>query len=174
MARKVLILNSDYRALSVCGVHKAFLLVYLNKAEVVSHAENQFLRSISRSFQMPSVIRLTEYVHIPYKGVMLNRQNLFKRDNNRCVYCGVKHDLTLDHVQPRSRGGKTVWTNLVTACKACNSRKGDRTPEEAKMPLPYRPFKPSFIVFLREFADMGDETWYPYLQAAMNANDYAR
>jgi 5-methylcytosine-specific restriction endonuclease McrA len=67
---------------------------------------------------------------------------------------------------PRSRGGKTTWTNLVTACKRCNARKGDYTPEEANMRLPYRPFKPSFVVFLREFSGLGDESWKPYLQNA--------
>ena len=168
MGRKVLILNSDFRALTICSVNKAFLLVYMNKAEVVNKVENQYLRTISRSFDMPSVIRLYSYVNMPYKGVMLNRQNVFKRDGNLCVYCGVREELTLDHVMPRSRGGKTNWTNLVTACKKCNAKKGDYTPEEAGMRLPYKPFKPSFVVFLREFSGVADEHWKQFLQSKEN------
>jgi 5-methylcytosine-specific restriction endonuclease McrA len=164
MARKVLVLNSDYRALTVCSVYKAFLLVFLDKAEVVNQVENIYLRSVSQSFPMPSVIRLYNYVNMPYKSVMLNRHNIFKRDGHRCVYCNSREDLTIDHVMPRSRGGKTKWTNLVTACKKCNARKGDYTPEEAGMKLPYAPFKPSFVVFLRDFSGIGDDTWKPYLQ----------
>ncbi len=163
MARKVLVLNADFRALAVCTVSKAFLLVYLEKAEIVNKAENVFLRTVNRTFDMPSVIRLVNYVNVPYRGVMLSRQNIFKRDAGTCVYCGTTKDLTLDHVLPRSRGGKTSWTNLVTACKRCNSRKGDLTPDEANMPLPYKPFRPSFVVFLREFSGMGDDSWQPFL-----------
>ena len=164
MPSKVLVLNSDYRALTVCSVYKAFLLVYLQKAEVVDKVDNSFLRSVSQSFPLPSVIRLFGYVNMPYKSVMLNRHNIFKRDGHTCVYCGSKENLTIDHVLPRSRGGKTKWTNLVTACKKCNAQKGDYTPEEADMPLPYQPYKPSFVVFLRDFSGMGDESWSPYLQ----------
>ncbi len=99
---------------------------------------------------MPSVIRLNRYVNAPYKGVSLTRQNVFKRDNFECQYCGTRRDLTLDHVMPSSRGGAHTWTNLVTACKRCNARKGDFTPEEAQMTLPRKPYKPSYSLFLRD------------------------
>lgn len=164
MGRRVLVLNSDFQALTVCSVYKAFVLVYLQKAEVVDSVEHQFLRSVSQFYQMPSIIRLTHYVRMPYKSVMLSRQNIFKRDKHKCLYCGIDDNLTLDHVLPRSRGGKTSWTNLVTACKRCNSKKGDFTPEEARMPLPYKPYKPSYMVFLHEFSGGGDASWLPYLQ----------
>jgi 5-methylcytosine-specific restriction endonuclease McrA len=164
MGRKVLVLNADYRALTVCSVSKAFLLVYMNKAEVVRKVENEFLRSVTQLLVMPSVIRLFSYVSVPYKGVMLSRQNIFRRDGHRCLYCGSREDLTLDHVLPRSRGGKTSWQNLATACKRCNSKKGDFTPEEANMRLPYQPFKPSFVVFLKEFAGKNNDHWTPFLQ----------
>jgi 5-methylcytosine-specific restriction endonuclease McrA len=75
----------------------------------------------------------------------VNRQRIFKRDQNECVYCGSKKDLTIDHVQPRSRGGKNTWTNLVTCCSKCNIKKGNKTPEEAKMTLRRKPFEPTFI-----------------------------
>ncbi len=165
-SKKVLILNADYRAFSVCSVYKAFLLVYLEKAEVVKKAENGVLRTVNRVYDMPSIIKLNQYVNIPYKGVIMTRQNIFKRDGNQCVYCSSKDSLTLDHVLPRSRGGGSNWTNLVTACKTCNSKKGDFLPEEIGMILPYKPFKPSFIMFLRDFSGLGDDSWMPYLQVS--------
>ncbi|MES2734607.1 MAG: HNH endonuclease [Bacteroidota bacterium] len=171
MGRKVLILNQDYSALTVCTVPKAFILVYLKKAELVSEASDLQLRSVSHTFPMPSVIRLFNYVHLPYKGVMLTRQNVFKRDGHRCQYCGMGEELTLDHVVPRSRGGQSKWDNLTTACKRCNSRKGDYTPEEARMHLTSKPFKPSFVMFLRDFSGPVDEKWQPYLSRKMKILD---
>ncbi len=163
MGRKVLVLNADYSAISVCTVPKAFLLVYLNKAELLKNDERVRLRTVSTSYPLPSVIKLHQYVKVPYKGVVLNRQNIFKRDGNKCAYCGSNRDLTLDHVIPKSRGGKTNWDNLITACKRCNGKKGDFTPEEAQMPLSKRPFKPTFIMFLRDFSGTASEKWAPYL-----------
>jgi hypothetical protein len=163
MGRKVLVLNQDYTALTICSVPKAFLLVYLKKADLVADSATEKLRSISESFPMPSVIRLHKYVYLPYRGVMLTRQNIFRRDGHRCQYCGTTEELTLDHVQPKSRGGRSSWDNLTTACKRCNSRKGDYTPEEANMPLRQRPFKPSFIMFLRDYSGTMDESWLPFL-----------
>ncbi|WP_026999092.1 HNH endonuclease [Eisenibacter elegans] len=162
-SRKVLILNQDYSALTVCSVQKAFILVYLDKAELVSAADDYELHTISVAYPLPSIIRLMKYVHLPYRGVMLNRHNIFRRDHHQCQYCGAVKDLTLDHVLPRSRGGRSSWENLVTACKRCNSRKGDLTPEEANMPLRKKPFKPSFVMFLRDFSGQISEDWKPYL-----------
>ncbi|MCS6824151.1 MAG: HNH endonuclease [Cytophagaceae bacterium] len=163
MGKKVLVLNQDYRAITVCSAQRAFLLIYMQKAEAISSAKGLYLRTVSKSYPLPSIIRLNQYVHVPYKGVVLSRQNIFKRDNYQCQYCGATTDLTLDHVLPRSRGGLTSWDNLVTACKQCNSRKGDYTPEEAQMPLRRKPFKPSFFMFLRDFSGVIDEEWMPYL-----------
>ena len=120
MGEKVLVLNADFRAMSICSAQKAFILVFLDKAEVVKKAENVFFRTINKVFPIPSVIRLRDYVNVPFRGVLLNRNNIFRRDLNMCVYCGANKDLTLDHVLPKSRGGKTSWQNLVTACKKCN------------------------------------------------------
>lgn len=161
--QKVLVLNADFRALSVCSSTKAFLLVYLKKAEIVNAVKGRRLRTVDKSFPMPSVIRLLRYVNMPYRGVMLSRQNIFKRDAHQCLYCGDKNNLTLDHVLPRSRGGKTSWTNLVTACQTCNSKKGDRLPKEAGLELPYEPFRPSFVMFLKEFSRIGEESWQDFL-----------
>lgn len=163
MSRKVLVLNQDYSAFSICSVPKAFLLVFLKKADLVCEDANEKLHSISQTFSLPSVIRLHRYVYLPYKGMMLSRQNIFKRDGNHCQYCGATSHLTLDHVYPKSRGGKTSWDNLVTACKNCNAKKGDLTPEEAKMPLKMKPYKPSFIMFLRDFSGNVEENWLPFI-----------
>lgn len=165
LGRKVLILNADFRAMAVCSVQKAFMLVFLQKAEIVHRAEDAILRTVSRSYPMPSVIRLLSYAPVPYKGVMMNRQNIYKRDGHNCQYCGSRDNLTLDHVLPSSRGGKSSWTNLVTACRRCNSLKGDRTPEEANMLLRQKPYRPSFVVFLREFMK-SDKSWDVFLKNA--------
>ncbi len=163
MSHKVLVLNQDYSALTICSVPKAFLLVYLHKADLICESSTEKLHSISQSFPLPSVIRLHRYVYLPFRGIMLTRQNIFKRDLGKCQYCTSSLDLTLDHVLPRSRGGKTSWDNLTTACKKCNSKKGDQTPEEAKMFLKNKPFKPSFIMFLRDFSGALEESWIPFL-----------
>ncbi len=163
MGRKVLVLNQDYSALTVCSVPKAFLLVYLKKADMVAESEHEKLRSITESFPFPSVIRLHKYVYMPYRGVMLSRQNIFRRDGNRCQYCGSYDNLTLDHVMPKSRGGRTSWDNLISACRRCNAKKGDFTPEEAQMPLKVKPFKPSFVMFLRDCSGTLEDSWLPFI-----------
>jgi 5-methylcytosine-specific restriction endonuclease McrA len=75
----------------------------------------------------------------------VNRQKVFKRDEYQCVYCGSQKELTIDHVQPRSRGGRNTWTNLVTCCSKCNHKKGNKTPEEANMKLRRKPYEPTFV-----------------------------
>ena len=165
MSRKVLVLNQDYSALAVCSMPKAFLLVFLNKADLVAASTTEKLHSITQTFPYPSVIRLNRYVYFPYKGVVLTRQNIFKRDGNRCQYCGTSDHLTLDHVIPKSRQGRTSWDNLTTACQYCNSKKSDKTPEEAGMQLIRQPFKPSFVMFLRNFSGILDNQWMPFVGA---------
>ena len=165
MNRKVLVLNQDYSPISVCTIQRAFLLNYLNKSELVEPANGYKLHSVSQTFPMPAVIRLNKYVNVPYKGVPLTRQNVFKRDAGRCQYCQSARDLTLDHVVPRSKGGKTHWTNLVTACRRCNTIKGDRTPEQAAMTLREKPVKPGYLLFLKKHSGLHCDEWEPYLQA---------
>jgi 5-methylcytosine-specific restriction endonuclease McrA len=118
---------------------------------------------------MPAVIRLHQYIHIPYRGVVLTRQNIFKRDEFKCQYCASVKDLTLDHVIPRSRGGKSTWKNLITACKLCNAKKGNFTPQEAGMYLSQLPYKPSYIIFLRDFSGMIRDEWKPYLEVGISS-----
>lgn len=170
MKRKVLVLNQDYQPISVCNVQRGFLLVFLNKAELLSEVEHHALRTVTRCYPMPSVIKLHNYVHIPYKGVVLTRQNIFKRDGFECQYCGNEENLTIDHVVPRSKKGKSTWKNLVTACKTCNSVKGDYSPEEAGLNLKAAPFKPSYVIFLRDFSGYKYEEWMPFLKLSVNGH----
>lgn len=160
----VLVLNQDYSPLTICSLQRAFLLVYLDKAELLDHVEGKSLRSISQNYPYPSVIRILEYRHVPYRGVVLTRYNLFKRDNYECQYCGSTKDLTLDHLIPKSKGGKSSWTNLVTACKHCNSKKGDYRPEEVGMTLSKKPVKPSYLVFLKSSVGRLQKNWLKYLE----------
>ncbi|MEQ9466680.1 MAG: HNH endonuclease [Ekhidna sp.] len=159
----VLVLNQDYTPLTVCSVQRAFMLVFLKKADLVTEMKNKKLRSISQTFPFPSVIKVKYYVSIPYKGVVMSRHNIFKRDGGKCQYCGTNKDLTIDHVIPRSKGGKSTWTNLVTACKNCNSRKSDYALEKVGMKLLKQPVKPSYLTFLRMNKSIYREDWAPYL-----------
>lgn len=161
---KALVLNLDYTPISVCTVQRAFLLVFLNKAEIIASNSNFSLHTIDSEYPMPSVIKLGRYVNVPYKGVVLSKENVFKRDGFQCQYCGNQKDLTLDHLVPKAKGGKTSWNNLVTACKKCNSLKGDYTPEEAGLELTFKPFKPSYIMYLKDMSARAYEDWKPFLE----------
>ena len=161
--RRVLVLNQDYSPISVCTAERAFLLIYLEKAELVHEDDTLQMRTVNKVYPTPSVIRLQDYIYIPFKSVVLSRQNVFKRDGGECLYCTSRKDLTLDHVIPKSRGGKSTWDNLATACKKCNAIKGDKTPDEAEMPLSQTPFKPSYVKFVRNFSGFTSKDWLQYL-----------
>jgi len=163
MTGHVLVLNQDYRALTVCSVQRATVLVLLQKAELVHAEPDRWLRSPSTQVPWPSIVRLRAYVALPFKRITLTRKNVMRRDRNRCQYCGNRDALTIDHVLPRSRGGRDTWENLVTACVPCNNRKGSRTPDEAGMALRRRPFRPSHVMFIRDYVGTLDDTWKPYL-----------
>ena len=161
---QVLVLNQNYEALTVTDPYKAFVLVYLGKAELVETYTDKYLSSVNSQFPLPSIVRLRSYILVPYKKIMLSRKNVLKRDNNRCQYCN-KHsnELTIDHVIPKSLGGQDTWENLVAACIKCNNKKSNKTPEQANMPLISKPFKPNHVLFLRQYVNYVDEKWKPYL-----------
>ena len=167
MEKRVLVLNLDHYPIDVVTVQKAMVLLLMEKAQLLASYELLEIRTVSRSFAYPSVIRLAHYKHIPYKGVLLNRANLFRRDRGQCQYCGSAKQLTIDHVIPRSKGGKTSWTNLVTACNRCNVFKGDKTLEQVGMLLRTEPFVPSLSYFLASYAERQALEWLPYLDTAM-------
>jgi 5-methylcytosine-specific restriction endonuclease McrA len=141
LTRKVLLLNASYEPLGVISAPRALRLVWKEAAQVVELDGDRVLRSPRFVFALPSVVRLVEYINLHKKrqGRVANmRASIIARDRHRCQYCGEKStvfELTLDHIMPRSRGGATIPENLCAACKTCNQRKGDRTPEEARMPL---------------------------------------
>ena len=161
---QVLVLNASYEPLNVCSVRRAHVLVWKGKAEVVE-SHDRPLRSASSSFVWPHVIRLLHYVRVPHAiKRRISRRALFARDGWRCVYCGSAGGrLTLDHVVPRSRGGDSVWENVVTACSPCNLRKGDRTLEEAAIALPRPPRAPAPVLFIRLAAARIPDSWRQYL-----------
>ena len=167
MEKRVLVLNLDHYPIAVVSVQKAMVLLLLEKAQLLSAYELLEIRTISRTFAYPAVIRLAHYKHIPYKGVLLNRANLFRRDRGECQYCGSTRQLTIDHVIARSKGGKTSWTNLVTACNRCNVLKGDKTPEQVGMQLRIPPFVPTLSYFLASYAERQAPEWLPYLETAV-------
>lgn len=122
------------------------------------------MRTVSKNYAWPSIIRLKSYIRLPYKNINLTRKNILRRDGHKCAYCG-RSDLsfTVDHILPKARGGKDTWENLVTACLICNNKKGNRTPEEAGMPLKIRPYKPNYIMFILNSVSRVDDSWRPYL-----------
>ncbi|MCO5250112.1 MAG: HNH endonuclease [Candidatus Kapabacteria bacterium] len=157
-------LNQSYEPITVCSAKKAFLLIYLLKAELVEVRTNKSIRTINRAFPYPSVIKLVSYIKMPYKRIDLSRKNILKRDNHRCQYCGKKTlDITIDHIIPKSRGGMDTWDNLVAACVRCNNRKGNRTPDEAGMKLLSKPRRPNHIMFLKQYIGRTEDSWRPFL-----------
>jgi len=158
-----LVLNQNYEPLTICNVKRAVILAYLGKAEIVSKNETKKIKSVRHTFDYPSIVRLVYFIKVPYKKIILSRKNILRRDGHRCQYCGTTQNLTVDHVMPKSRGGEDSWENLTTACIRCNNKKGDRTPEEAKMHLHSTPKRPSHITFIKNFAGKIDEDWKPYL-----------
>lgn len=145
---QVLVLNASYEPLNITTWRRAVVMVLKGKAEGLEHDR---ARQIRDDLLLPTVIRLRQFVRVPYRPLPLTRRNLFQRDGHRCQYCGCTGEpLSIDHVLPRSRGGSDSWDNVITACLRCNVRKGNRTPREAGMAMlrpPYRPLSgPGFEV----------------------------
>lgn len=164
MNAKVLILNQNYEPMSVINAKKAIVLLYLGKAELIEAHTGHQVRSVSMSMPFPSIVRLSMYVRVPFKNIILSRKNILRRDAHRCQYCGrADIALTIDHVLPISRAGEETWENLVCACVQCNNRKGDRTPDEAMMPLRRKAMRPNHVTFIRHVMGVLDERWKPYL-----------
>src|SRR5271170_373496 len=144
-----LVLNSDFRPLSYFPLslwswQDSIKAVFLERVNIVSHYTH-VVRSPSFEMRLPSVISLKEYVASARRPAF-TRFNVFLRDRFCCQYCGIgfpTHELTFDHVIPRARGGRTTWTNVVTACSACNLTKGNRLPEESGMEPMLPPRQPT-------------------------------
>ena len=167
MQEPVLVLNATFEPINVTAVRRALVLMLkgVAQAEETNHAE---VHSASRAIVVPSVIRLLSYRHIPQQSRALSRKNILLRDRHTCQFCGSAFpasELTLDHVMPRSRGGRSTWENLVACCYTCNNQKGDRTPEEAGLKLQRRP-RPFTLHTSRQLMRLighRDEKWRKYL-----------
>ena len=141
-----LVLNADYRPLSYYPLslwswQDSIKSVFLNRVSIVSYYD-RVVRSPSFSMKLPSVIALKDYIK-PLRNPNFTRFNVFLRDKFSCQYCGSKNELTFDHLLPRSKGGKTDWENVVTACSSCNVQKGGRLLEKSGMKLSSIPFAPT-------------------------------
>lgn len=158
----VLVLNNYYAPVNICTVNRAYKLITKDRAEIVE-ADDTPMHSAEREYPRPSIIRLKNAVNFHHKKISVSRNNIFKRDNHKCGYCHSKLDLTVDHVIPKSKGGGYTWENLVTCCRKCNSKKDNRTPEEAGMKLYIQPYRPNFIFFIRNFNGNIKKGWDTYL-----------
>lgn len=160
----VLMLNQNYEPLTVCSARRAIIMSILGKVDVVETYDGLRVHSEKSSVPLPSVVRLSWYVKVPYKRILLTRKNIVKRDNYTCQYCGDKRgQLTVDHVIPKRFGGSDTWENMACACSRCNNKKGDRPPEEVGMKLARRPRRPNHITFIQSFIGISDDRWKPYL-----------
>ena len=167
---KALVLNATYEPLCVVPVRRAVVLVLKEKAEVL-HATDAELHSERRAFAVPSVIRLTYFVKVPFRArAALSRRAVFVRDGHRCQYCGANAE-NIDHVVPRSRGGEHVWENVVAACRPCNTRKEDRLLHEVGFVLRRKPMAPRELTWIIVAVGTVHPHWEPYLQhgAALSA-----
>ncbi|NND99464.1 MAG: HNH endonuclease [Pirellulaceae bacterium] len=191
----VLVLNRFYMAIRVVTVRRSLTLLYRQCAEVISNENAQFvsydfdswcelsqmasmekqpgedyIRAVGFELQVPRIVRLTRFDRMPMQTVRFNRKNLFARDDHQCQYCGKvepTHKLSLDHVVPRSHGGPTTWENIVCCCLRCNSRKGGRTPKQARMNLLRLPAKPRVNPLLAQSVeDPRYECWKTFLPVA--------
>lgn len=181
----VLLLNAAWQPIGAISWQRAITLLFTQmsngnmKAEIVSSYSDKLLRSNKLSMSMPAIVRLVKYVR-PKKNVTvfkaLKRKNIFERDEGVCQYCSVQMSYTqstLDHVHPRSKGGKDCWENLVLSCQSCNNRKGSKSVQEAGMKLLRVPFAPKLfdsldqavIEKIREIKRFANEEWMEYLSA---------
>ncbi len=172
---RVLLLNgSSWEPLSVITVPRAINLLLAGKAVVVEQS-GKFLKTVRDQYPIPSVIALRTYINVPRRQAHWSRKGVLIRDGYTCIYCGVKpgamlrgkvmskNDFTVDHVLPKSRGGKDQWTNTACACYYCNHRKGDRVPHEAGMRLTWEPKTPrtSYLVIA---VGSGPDAWKQYIE----------
>ncbi len=182
---KVLVLNRSFLPINTTTVRRAFCMVVSGVARIVDsqyrmfdfpswaalsvEAENEkdVIGLVDRFIRVPRVIVLMTYDRLPRREVRFSRHNIYARDNNTCQYCGEKKprsELNLDHVIPRSQGGRTTWENVVCSCLECNRKKGGRRPEEAGMKLLKKPTRPKWnSAFIPSLGDVMYRAWMPFL-----------
>ena len=141
---KILVLNYSYEPLQFCSAKRAIIMIFNARAESIE-SDGYVVRSPTVTLKLPVVIRVLNIVkRSQRREIFFSKKNILRRDNFTCQYCGgTDNSLTVDHVLPKSRGGKSNWINVVVACKSCNLKKGNRTPSEKGMILLSKPSKPS-------------------------------
>ena len=172
---RVLLLNGrTWEPMSVITIPRAVNLLLADKAVVIEQT-GHFLRTVHERYPIPSVIALRTYINVPRRQAHWSRRGVLVRDSFTCIYCLAqpgtpykgkalaKADFTVDHVIPRSRGGKDQWVNTACACYACNHRKGDRLPHEAGMRMHWEPKTPRTSYLVVAFGS-GNEVWKRYIE----------
>lgn len=145
MKHRTLLLNQGYQPIKAIDWKRALCMFFLEKVDILEYYDEKIC-SVSMEFQIPAVIRLKKNVKFEPSRIRFSRSNIYTRDKGICQYCGGKFkpsELTLDHVIPKSVGGRASWTNMVACCKSCNEKKANRTPQQAGMRLIQRPQYPS-------------------------------
>jgi len=166
---RTLVLNAGYEPLAVVSFKRALILVLNNKAKVLQGAPKYRVRSAKADFECPSVILLSRYVRIPgCRVIPVSRRGVLRRDGYRCAYCARSAD-TIDHVQPKSRGGRDTWENLVACCLNCNNKKGDRTLSEIGWKLTFNPRMPSGVAWSVRGAERLEPEWQEFLARPLAA-----
>ena len=161
----VLKLDSSFKPLEVITWQEAFILTYVGKAWAVEYTE-KWVSSAREKFKVPSIIALYQYIDEKYFTLPCTRKNLIVRDDKTCQYCDVRfreQDLTVDHVVPRSKGGKTTWNNVVAACRTCNQRKSDHSLEDSPFTLKESPRKPTYRSIIKSRFKNHNLGWWRYL-----------
>ena len=161
----VLKLDSSFKAIEIINWQEAFLLTWLNKAYAVEYSDI-WVRSAKKSFRVPSVIALFNYIDEKFFTLPCTRKNILIRDENRCQYCAKRFresDLTIDHVIPKSKGGRSIWNNVVAACKPCNQKKRDYLLENSPVSLIRVPRKPSYRSIIKKRIGNTNLRWQEYL-----------
>ena len=186
LAQPALVLNESWAAIHTVTVRHALRLMFTGAAKAVApnsyeilefdswmalavSPEEPCIKTVKLRIKVPEVIVLTHYNGLPNPAAVFSRRNLFRRDHNQCQYCGVRPgtaELSIDHVWPRSRGGRSSWENCVLACMDCNRRKRDRTPDEAGMRLARVPRAPRELTWVAVAVARVPEAWVPYFAGA--------
>lgn len=152
------LLNADYTFLNLVNWKRAICLMAKGKVEVVKDSQRTIRNASGKVLKVPAVMRLIKLIRTIYRtSVTFTKRNILIRDRFKCAYCGARREkLSIDHIIPKSRGGKMTFENCVAACKPCNLKKGGRTPNEARMYLKIRPYQPTISEFLRlKFENLG-------------------
>ena len=185
---QVLVLNRLWQPVNTCSARRAVTLLYLGHAQVVhtdighefsAHdidswvrhslddiVEEEMIHSVSQSLRIPRIIVLSLFDRLPKKQVKFTRENVFRRDSHQCQYCGRRfdpHDLNIDHVVPRDKGGRTSWDNVVCSCIKCNTRKANKMPAEARMFPRREPKAPTWRPLFSSMKKPAHESWLHFL-----------